>query len=76
MHVHFLKKQSELFNLQIDPHNAIKKWDKTFFLDEILENYKKNNIRTNMACNNKQQTFCKKAFRFARKLYLIYKPNT
>ena len=39
--IHSLKEHSELFKLQKDLHNAIKKRDKTNFLDEVLENYKK-----------------------------------
>ena len=39
--IHSLEEHSELFKLQKDLHNAIKKRDKTNFLDELLENYKK-----------------------------------
>ena len=39
--IHSLEELSELFKLQKDLHNAIKKRDKTNFLDELLENYKK-----------------------------------
>ena len=39
--IHSLEKHSELFKLQKDQHNAIKKRDKTNFLDKLLENYKK-----------------------------------
>ena len=39
--IHSLEELSELFKLQKDLRNAIKKRDKTNFLDELLENYKK-----------------------------------
>ena len=39
--IHLLEEHSELFKLQKDLHNAIKKRDKTNFLDELLENYQK-----------------------------------
>ena len=39
--IHSLEEHSESFKLQNDLHNAIKKTDKTIFLDELLENYKK-----------------------------------
>ena len=39
--IHSLEEHSELFKLQKDLHNAMKKRDKTNFLDELLENYKK-----------------------------------
>ena len=39
--IHSLEEHSELFKLQKDLHNAIKKREKTNFLDEFLENYKK-----------------------------------
>ena len=39
--IHSLEEYSELFKLQKDLHNAINKRDKTNFLDELLENYKK-----------------------------------
>ena len=39
--IHSLKEHLELFKLQKDLHNAIKKRDKTNFPDELLENYKK-----------------------------------
>ena len=39
--IHSLEEHSELFKLQKDLHNAIKKRDKTNFLNELLENYKK-----------------------------------
>ena len=39
--IHSLEEHSELFKLQKDLHNAIKKRDKTNFIDELLENYKK-----------------------------------
>ena len=39
--IHSLEEHSELFKLQKELHNAIKKRDKTNLLDELLENYKK-----------------------------------
>ena len=39
--IHSLEEHSELFKLQKDLHNAIKKRDKTNFPDELLENCKK-----------------------------------
>ena len=39
--IHSFEEHSELFKLQKDLHNAIKKRDKTNSLDELLENYKK-----------------------------------
>ena len=39
--IHSLEEHSELFKHQKNLHNAIKKRDKTSFLDELLENYKK-----------------------------------
>ena len=39
--IHSLEEHSELFKLQKDVHNAIKKRDKTNVLNELLENYKK-----------------------------------
>ena len=39
--IHSLEEHSELFKLQNELHNAIKKRNKTNFLDKLLENYKK-----------------------------------
>ena len=39
--IHSLEEHSELFKLQNDLHNAIQKRDRTNFVDELLENYKK-----------------------------------
>ena len=39
--IHSLEEHSELFKFQKDLHNAMKMRGKTNFLDELLENYKK-----------------------------------